>query len=310
MNIDFNRLQLMNQVPQNQVQQEPVQQNQVPQEPVQQNQVQQDQVQQDQVPMPQQNSPIPELYENDPVMNEMQEDMTPSPDTIINDDGTEEVPIRQDKEEAPEENIKVSKRALDDTSLLMDLRDSVQALGLAWYSDGFNEIEINQKKYRYTPEQKDMLIEAWSPVIQSNNIKVSPFFRIAVVEAMCSGPLLALAHQNRKYRLELEEAKAKLAAMLRDKDRQEPIPNDIKTTIKESKKEERRDNKNAWKIDENGYFIYGPDGASTSYIQESNRKEKAKLQDNYDKLVEVNGKAKVHRAFGLDDIIEEENEES
>lgn len=223
----------------------------------------------------------------------------PSADTVIDEQTGEEfieekvIPGASE----PEVEIVPTKRTLDDTSMLMDVREMAQAVGFAWYSDGFDAIPEKHKQYKYSEAQKAMLVDAWAPIIQKSGIKVSPAFKILMVEGMCSGPLFALAHQNRTYRQELEAAKAKIAKMEMEKNSE--TAERVSTATYSPKIDERKDNKNAWKIDAKGLFVFEPDGKSTSYLSEDKRKVRPYLATDYDQLVKYNGKELVHQVFNI-----------
>ena len=220
----------------------------------------------------------------------------PSADTIVDEQtGEEHIDTKEmPGASAPEVEIVPTKRTLDDTSMLMDVREMAQAIGLSWYSDGFDAIAEKHKQYKYSEAQKSMLVEAWAPVIQKSGIKVSPALKILMVEGMCSGPLLALAHQNRTYRQELEEAKAKIAKMEMERNNESAAASATSTVSSN-----RMDNKNAWTITQDGYFQFGEKGRSSDYLSKDKLKDRPNLKTDYDQLVKWNGKELVHQVFNI-----------
>ena len=212
----------------------------------------------------------------------------PSAETTINEHGEEETKIVV-PEVQPGVDVPVSKQSMDDTAFFMEARELAQAAGLAWMSDGFYKIPEKHKQYMYSPDQKAMLVDAWAPVIQKAGIKASPVMKILIAEGMCSGPIVGLAIQNRQYRMENEELKAKVAKMERQ--------NQTQSQVQQSRSE-RKDNKNAWTIDQNGFFTYAPDGKSTNYLSIDKRNKKPKPGD-YDQLVKWNGKDLVHEILNI-----------
>lgn len=222
----------------------------------------------------------------------------PSADTIVDEQtGEEHIDTKEAPgASAPEAEIVPTKRTMDDTSMLMDVREMAQAIGLSWYSDGFDAIAEKHKQYKYSEAQKSMLVEAWAPVIQKSGIKVSPALKILMVEGMCSGPLLALAHQNRTYRQELEEAIAKIAKMEMEMKQSAESAEKVSPSSVSSN---RMDNKNAWTITQDGYFQFGEKGRSSDYLSKDKLKDRPNLKTDYDQLVKWNGKDLVHQVFNI-----------
>lgn len=228
-------------------------------------------------------------------MQEAATEIKPSADTIITETGEELLPAPETHSAPDADLLPPTKRTLDDTALMMDVREMAQAAGLAWLSDGFSAIAEKHKLYLYTPDQKSMLVEAWAPTIQKSGIKVSPALKIMMAEAICSGPIVALAYQNRTYRLQVEELQAEIAR--RDKKLQQDLPLNLYNAV--SKASSRQDNKNAWTLDANGLFKYDPDGKSTSYLAVEKRKQRPRIPDDYEQLCKYNGKEKVHEILKL-----------
>jgi hypothetical protein len=225
---------------------------------------------------------IPKELKGDPFIEDLIKPAKPSADSVIHDDGSIELPVP--------EKITVEledKTAATNTALFMDIREMVQGGLIAMYADG----SIGDwERYKYDDNQKKQLIKAWTPLIQKSGIKVSPWANVLITESMCSAPLVALAFQNRKMRQENDKLRKELI-QLRIKNNDDPgeIP----------KGSPRFNNKNAWRIDEKGYFMFKSDGKSTNYLTQSKRKERPKMPFDYDMLVKYNDKEFVHKVFEL-----------
>lgn len=173
------------------------------------------------------------------------------------------------------------------TEILMSMRESAQAFGLAYYVEG----SVNTwEKYTYPAEQKRNLVRAWSRIIQKANIRVSPWLDVVQAELFATAPLLALAHTSRQQRIKLERQAAEIARLQRENA-------DFANKVSAKAGGQRSDSKTSWKIDENGYFQYTPAGA---YIKQENRKEKPDASaENYQLLVKHNGKEFTDKALNI-----------
>lgn len=197
-----------------------------------------------------------------------------------NDTGT---PLLENTMPAPsaEKEPLSDREALDNTAVLMDLRETAQGYGLSLWVDGTFK---NAEHYFYQPEEKARLVKAWSRVIGHYRVHVSPWVDVLFTEAVTTGPMLAVAFQARKYRMENEQMKERL--------RQYEEPQADGRTVYS-----RNDTKTQWKIDENGYFEYTE---SNTYIPKKNRKMKPDLsQENYQLLCKHNGKEYVDEVFKI-----------
>lgn len=176
-------------------------------------------------------------------------------------------------------------QAARNTEILMDARDTIQSFGISYFSDGDLK---HANLYSYQDWQKQRLIKAWTPIIQKLNINVTPWLDVIVAEAVCTAPLLGLAAQNRKLRLENEKQAQKIAALQKQNEEYSSIRN----------KDVRTDNRNAWSVDENGFFKYNAKG--NAYIKGADRFEKAELNErNYELLVKHNGKELIDKIFKI-----------
>lgn len=168
------------------------------------------------------------------------------------------------------------------TEILMEIRDTVQSHGISFFSEGDLS---HAQEYAYTDWQKARLIKAWTPIVQKLNLKVSPWLDVLVAEAICTAPMVALAAKNRELRLKNEEMAAKIRRMEKQES-QAPRQKDVRT-----------DGKNAWSVDENGYFMYTAKGV---YIKKQDRREKPELTEtNYEMLVKHNGKEHIDKVFKI-----------
>lgn len=224
--------------------------------------------------------------------SELTADRKFSADTVLNDEtqlpeiSPEAAPISSGNEKP-----KISEKdAWDNAETLMTLRETVQSYGLSWYCDGSFK---NAEQYEYQPEEKRRLIKAWSKVVGHYNITISPWVDVIVTEAVCTGPLIALAYNNRQQRIELERQREELQRLRRENAelREEKTVSDTPTL--------RRDTKTAWKVDENGFFEYTEAG---TYIPKARRVEKPPLTpDAYELLIKHNGKSHVDKVFNIND---------
>lgn len=208
-----------------------------------------------------------------------------SADTILDEaSGTiEPHPDAPDMDTGPGAEKMTEQEAKSHTRTLIDMRDTIQSMALAFIGDG------NLKQYtlyKYQEWQKQLLEDAYSPLISKMGLKVPMGVKILYAEAVTATPLFALAVQNRKYRLENEELKAQL----RRKKQKEAAQ---KTAVL------RRDVATLWKIDENGYFTNRND-KKMSYIKAADRNERPGLSDEeYRLLCQHNGKEFVDKVFNI-----------
>jgi hypothetical protein len=187
--------------------------------------------------------------------------------------------------------------ALAETRKLMDMRETGQALLISFVADGS---AAGYQKYNYEPWQKDLLVRAWAPIIQSKNLRVNPYLQILYAEGISSGPLFVLMFKNRKIRMENEDLRRQVQQLNREKMQMQqataaaspgnevPPPRNVQI---------RSDIKTLWKVDDNGFFMHGTDKART-YIPEPQRKDKPVLTpDNYERLCKHNTKARIDLIF-------------
>lgn len=176
--------------------------------------------------------------------------------------------------------------ALENTRILMDMRESGQAFGLAYYVEG----SVNSyEKFLYSQPQKNNLIRAWSKIVAKNNIRVNPWFDVIQAELFATGPLVAAAVAARNERLAHERTKAEL--------RKSQAKNEEYERQARSAEPTRRDTIKQWEVDDNGFFTHA---ATNAYIRIENRIEKPRLtKENYDMLVKHNGREKIDRIFKM-----------
>lgn len=179
------------------------------------------------------------------------------------------------------------KEAYEQTETLMDMRETVQALGIAMYADG--TMKTNEQ-YHYEPWQKELLIKAWMPIIRDSGLRVSPWIKVLYAEGISATPLIGLAMQNRKNRLEAEQLRAENAKLREQVAKGEKPPVNAGTTS------QRRDTAKHWKVDKNGYFMYT---IANGYILENNRTEKPSVKEHYEMLCKHNGKPEIDKIFKL-----------
>lgn len=218
----------------------------------------------------------------DEYLSEMTEMRGFSADTVINEETN--LPEVVATEAATDSRPPLTeKEAWDNTETLINLRETVQSYGLSYYVDGNFK---NAAQYDYEADEKQRLIRAWSRVIGHYNVRVSPWVDVIITEAVCTGPLVALAYNNRSQRIELEKQRAEIQRLRRENEK-----------LQNAASNDRRDTKTHWKIDDNGYFEYT---IANTYLPKGKRSEKPKLTpENYELLVKHNGKDFVNNAFGL-----------
>ncbi len=233
-----------------------------------------------------QHSTNTEHFDNvDDYLEELAGERKLSADTIINNDtGTiEPHPDAPDTGAAPGAEKMTEAEAKSHTRTLIDMRDTIQSMALAFIGDGTLK---QYTLYQYQEWQKQLLEDAYSPLISKMGLKVPMGVKILYAESVTATPLFALAVQNRKYRLENEELKAKLR-------RQKQKEAAQKTAVL------RRDVATLWKIDENGYFTNRAD-KKMSYITQKERTERPGLSDEeYRLLCQHNGKEFVDKVFNI-----------
>ena len=176
--------------------------------------------------------------------------------------------------------------ALENTRILMDMRESGQAFGLAYYVEG----SVNSwEKFLYSQPQKNNLIRAWSKIIAKNNISVSPWFDVIQAELFATGPLVATAISARNERLAHERTKEELRKSQAKKEEYERQARSAEPT--------RRDTLKQWEVDDNGCFTHT---VTNPYIKIDKRAEKPRLtKENYEMLIKHNGKEKIDRVFKM-----------
>lgn len=171
------------------------------------------------------------------------------------------------------------------TKTLIEFRDGVQSFGISWFSDGNLS---NAPMYQYKDWQKNKLIDAWTPIVSEYNLKLSPWANVIMTELICTAPMVGLAFQNRKLRIENEKLKAQL---------QQSETFRESATAAGDYKDVRTDSKTKWTIDVDGYFTHTPKG---NYIGKPERSEKPQpTPENYELLVKHNGKEFVDKALKI-----------
>lgn len=207
-----------------------------------------------------------------------------SADTIVGDDGIPNVQI--DTTVAANDNPPMDEsEAMKHTRTLMDMRETAQSLGLSYIADGSVEYYA---KYKYEPWQKNLLIEAWAPLVQSMGLRVNPWIKVLYAEGISTTPLVMLSLNNRKQRIKIQEQAAVIADLQRQNSelRTAPVMQDL-----------RADTKNQWKVDTDGFFEYTKAG---TYIKIKDRKEKPELTpEGYELLCKHNGKDFIDKTFDI-----------
>lgn len=268
-------------------------------------QAQQSQAAQEETPSTSQtlsNEPAPEP--EDDFQSDLIEEVKPSADTIIQEDGTKVVnpAPRPEPATATEPTVEDQyKNAMQ----FVELREMIQSRGIAMVADGTMSTFA---QYTYTPTQKKQLAEAWHPVLVRRNIKISPEAQLVITELMCNAPLLQLMMQNRKYRKKAEAAEAENERLRRQIAEQNGNFNNL--TGNAIRSSDRKDNKNAWKVDSRGYFIFRPAGASTDYLKEELRTERPKLPADLEKLILYNGREAIAEIFKMPELNKKDDAQS
>lgn len=185
------------------------------------------------------------------------------------------------------------KEALDNAAMFMEARELLQSVGLAVYADGDF---MKYPDYKMTDFAKKELTEAWRPLIAQSGIKVSPWTKVLMKEAIHGLPVAMLAKKNREARLALEKAEAEIARL---RAKVEAQAKEAGVRVEVPIGSARYNNKNAWAIDEEGFFKFDPDGKSTSYLAKEKRKLKPTLPADLDMLCQYNSKDFVYKVFNL-----------
>jgi hypothetical protein len=180
--------------------------------------------------------------------------------------------------------------ATNNAMVFINLREQAQSLGIAWYADG-DVTKADQ--YHYADWAKKQLVEAWAPVLQKAGLRFPPAIKVITAEIAANAPMVMLMINNRKYRKEVEALRAENARMRAEQQAGATDAHIVAETT------DRRDNKKAWDIDDNGFFVYGPSGNATAYIKQQNRKEKPTIPGDYEMLCKHNGKATVDKIFDI-----------
>lgn len=212
-----------------------------------------------------------------------------SADTVVEQqpDGTVQITVPETTTTATAPAMSESE-ALKHTRTLMDMRETLQGMGIAWFADGSVK---DYHRYDYDSTGKNLLIEAWAPIIQQSGIRVNPFIKVVWAETVATGPLIALMVQNRKYRMDLEELQQRSARLQREN-------NALRNQAQAKQPEGRPDIKKYWTVDEAGFFDYGLDG---KYLLKNIRKERPDFSDpvTVDLLRKYNGAEKVKEVFNV-----------
>lgn len=230
----------------------------------------------------------------DDYLNIHEIDSKPSADTVIDEEtGVMEQP--EALEGGAASQPLTAPQSLDETATLMDMRETAQAMGIAWYADG--DIRAFEQ-YKYEPWQKKLLIEAWAPLVAQAGLKIGVGPKILYAEAMSSGPLIAMMIKNRKHRKELEAARELIAsqnariAALEGRQSDEPSAGPSGQAA-----QQRPDTKKGWQIKDDGTFYFDSSGV---YAKKTGPQERPSLNpESYRLLVKHNGKEKVDRIFKI-----------
>lgn len=173
--------------------------------------------------------------------------------------------------------------ALKNARMMMEIRESLQATGIAFWVDGQPQ---GYQQYLYPGDEKERLAKAWAPIIQQQNLHVSPWLHIATTEIMCTGPLVALAINNRKYRKQLEVAMQENAA--------------LKSKLNDTQKLSPRytePSQNRWLVNDNGFFVRTEKG---QYLAKEKQKQKPdfSIEQTLPLLIQHNGEERVKQIYG------------
>jgi hypothetical protein len=192
--------------------------------------------------------------------------------------------------------------AESNTRTLMTMRETGQAVGLAYLAEG--DIEP-WERYKYKPFQFELLVKAWMPIVQSTGLKVNKWVNLLFWEGMATGPLAMTALKARQLRLENDRLKEQLYNMqvqqaARDFAAQNNGTGPAATAAQPQQGFNRMnyDSKRAWEVDNNGFFTHGWNGSALKYIEVPKRKEKPLLRPEvYEKLIQFNGKEVIVQIF-------------
>lgn len=171
--------------------------------------------------------------------------------------------------------------SLINTKMWMDIREQLQSLGISLYADGSID---GFDKYHFHPAHKDNLVRAWSRVISHYNVPAPPpFIDILIAELAANMPLVQLARQNRKYRLENEELRAE--------------NNMIKSS---GDPYGRPDQKTLWLVDNQGFFEYTKKGKKFVRLTKAEKKTiPSPTGEALIRLIKHNGEEKIKSIFKL-----------
>ncbi len=232
-------------------------------------------------------------------MSRAQEERKASADTVVNPDtGEREVPAT-----AP---IATARPEMDETEaakqagLLMDMRETAQALGLAYMADGHVK---GYEQYKYQAWQKKLLVEAWSPLIQEMGLRVNKFIRVLYAEGISTTPLAVTAAKARSYRLEnerlrrqLQQMQAATAAAASRNQQEQAAPLAPPPPQAQSWNRMDYDSARKWEVDDNGFFKEDQNG----FIKAADRREKPLLKPEvYQRLIKWNTKERIDRIFNV-----------
>lgn len=186
---------------------------------------------------------------------------------------------------------------------ILAMRETAQALGLAYLSDG--QVD-GWEHYKYEPWQMSLLVEAWAPIIQGLNFRVNKWVRVFYAEGVASGPMFLTALKNRKLRLENEALKEEIRQMQRQQaaatapaPAPAAPPGSILVTPPAKPAFDRLnyDSKRMWAVDDNGFFERDHNG---DYIPQLKRREKPILKPEvYQRLIKWNSKERVDKIFNV-----------
>lgn len=222
-------------------------------------------------------------------------EVKPSADTVIQEDGTKIIEPKESQSTAAV--MPTVEKQYINTMTFIELRDMIQSRVISLVADGSLE---NNSAYSYSEKQKKMLAEAWHPLLVKKNINIGPEAQILITEAICNIPLVELMLQNRKYRLKAEASEKEAKAL---RQQLAKAQGNINSIVKNPEPSNRRDNKNAWKVDKKGYFIFKPIGAPQDYIKEEARTERPKFPDDLEKLILHNGREHIAEVYNMPELI-------
>lgn len=222
------------------------------------------------------------FLEEDEFLSGVHEEAKYTADTVVHitEDGQKILEVPGKTSVLPSSQPYSEDDAIKNTQILMDIRETVQAYGISWFCDGSISEHV---QYLYSKGDKDKLVRAWAPIVQQAGLRVPPMANVLVVEAICSGPIIAMGIQNRKYRMQAEKYKAELDA----------------ERVKNGKEPTRGDTQRDWLIHSNGFFQWSNKTGKWIYQPKDSAKERPDISEKgiYERLVKHNPKLDIDSIY-------------